>query len=180
MYIVSRVFPLVRVHSKFPPRSATFLFFPFLFLFLLSRVPFFSTAYYLHRSISSWNSFFFFQPYIPRFVSSTPFFCLNAFPLSSLAHDPPPPCPNLLVLYILVSRPLYVQPFSSRVFFVGSNPTSPPSNRVCTSSLMHADPMSARETANAACMRVLATCALHFLPRTLLWDARAVLFSFPL
>ena len=73
---------------------------------------------------------------------------------------------NLLVLYILSctspSRP---------VFFVGprnSRARPPRCTRI----------QSAR--ADAACMRVLATCALHFLLGTLLWDARTVLFTVPL
>lgn len=166
----TRNFPLV------PP---LFSFFPSCSCFCFLEFPFFppriiSTA----LSLRGTSLFFLAVHSLLRLVN--PVFLSKRLSPSSLAHDPPPPCPNLLVLYILVSRLLCVRPFSFRVFFVGSNPTSPPSNRVCTSSLMHADPMSARETANAACMRVLATCALHFLPRTLLWDARAVLFSFPL
>lgn len=188
-----RLFDITRIHNAHCLHTRNFplfhVFFPppfFLpFLFLLPPVPFFPPffsppAYYLRRSISPWNSLFSLSLLAShssslRLVNLVSFFFFTPpklppplFPL--VGRHFPALRPDLLVLYILVARPSSV-PFVSIPFrrFQPVFPPPRPRVRIARACIREeADP----KWEIATCARVLATCALHFLPRAIVSSSR--------
>lgn len=174
----TRNFPLFHVFSLLlfsSPSCFCFLQFPFFPPFfpllriisaaLSLRGTRFSLSLSSHRiplRCVSWTSFLFF------FFFTPPKLPPPLFPL--VGRHFPALRPDLLVLYILVARPSSV-PFVSIPFrrFQPVFPPPRPHVRIARACIREeADP----KWEIATCARVLATCALHFLPRAIVSSSR--------